>query len=132
MKRTFLIISLLLISMFLLSACGGTSLKKEWSSEKLGALLPVPVSKKIEISVDSDTLFQAEIYNFSKDDYKAYMDECIEKGFSSKIIESNSGTSIGNNSDNVTDSFSASNADGYALEIHYKGTLKQMDVILSK
>lgn len=129
-KLRILSTTLLLVLVFSLCACGGTSIKKGWQNDKLGSMLPTPKSKDIEVSVNSDFLFQADINDCSEDEYDAYVLSCKDKGFNIKIYESESGTINGPNSDGVMRAFRASNDKGYTLEVNYKLT-NQMSVILS-
>ena len=128
--RLFILSLLSIFSIFVLCACGGTSIKKGWQNDKLGSMLPTPTDKEIEVSVNSDFLFQADINDCSKDEYDAYVLSCKDKGFNVKMFESESGTIIGPNSDGVLRAFRASNDKGYTLEINYKLT-NQMSIILS-
>ncbi|MCQ2530799.1 MAG: hypothetical protein MJ086_06045 [Lachnospiraceae bacterium] len=128
MKRRQLILLpiIILMSFLVLCACG----EKGWSSYKLSSLFPEPKDKKIEVITDSKLLFQAELSEYSMDEYDEYVAACKEKGFSNNIIEENdAGYILG--ADPVTDTFSASNDDGYLLELKYKDSLKQMEIILS-
>ena len=128
MKRRQLILLpiIILMSFLVLCACG----EKGWSSYKLSSLLPEPKDKKIEVITDSKLLFQAELSEYSMEEYDEYVAACKEKGFSNNIIEeTDAGYILG--ADPVTDTFSASNDDGYLLELKYKDSLKQMEIILS-
>ena len=132
MKRFRIIISSILVLLLILlcSCSGGTSIKKDWNPTKLGAILPTPENKKVEISVDSDLLFQAEVSDFSIDDFNAYLESCKEKGFTLKILETHGLSSI--NSESVTDNFTASNNAGNFLDLRYNQFTSIMKVILSQ
>ena len=128
MKRRQLILLpiIILMSFLVLCACG----EKGWSSYKLSSLLPEPKDKKIEVSTDSKVLFQAELSEYSMDEYDEYVAACKEKGFSNNIIEeTDAGYILGE--DPVTNTFSASNDDGYLLELKYKEPLNLMEITLS-
>ncbi len=128
MKRRQLILLpiIILMSFLVLCACG----EKGWSSYKLSSLLPEPKDKKIEVITDSKLLFQAEISEYSMDEYDEYVAACKEKGFLNKITEENiAGYILGE--DPVTNMFRASNDDRYLLELKYKDPLNQMEIILS-
>ncbi len=129
-KLRILFLLLLLICIGSLYACGGTSIKKGWQNDKLGKMLPTPKEKTIEVTANSDFLFQADIDDCSKDEFDAYVLACQDKGFVVKMTESESGTISGPNSDGVMFVYKASNTDGYTLIVNLKYN-DQMSIILS-
>lgn len=125
--RLFILSVISIFTIFVLCACGGTSIKKGWQNDKLGGMLPTPTDKEIEVSANSDYLFQADVKDCSLEEYDAYVLACKDKGFNVKIIESDS---VSKGTDIILYAFNASNVDGYSLEIYYKLS-GQMSIILS-
>lgn len=80
----------------------------KWSDSGLGKLLPKPVSKVGEIKKDDDKGFEAIVADTSIEDFKAYVKQCSDKGFSIEAKESDK-------------SYAAKNADGYKLSVEYTG-----------
>ena len=89
MKRRMLIVSLvmtlLLSSVLVLGGCGCSgSDKKEslnWPTSNLASLLPKPSQSKGKVSMDSESYLSVDVYGVSKEDYKSYVEDCKEKGF---------------------------------------------------
>ncbi len=79
-----------------------------WSTSDYGKMLPAPKSTLGKIENDDKTGLTVYIGETSLDDYNAYVAACAEKGFTfnSKKTEKN---------------FTASNSEGYALTVDYKG-----------
>ena len=48
-KLRILSTTLLLVLVFSLCACGGTSIKKGWQNDKLGSMLPTPKAKTLKL-----------------------------------------------------------------------------------
>ncbi len=87
-----------------------------WSST-LAKMLPEPKSKVGEVQYDSSDEFWVEIANVSEEDFKLYVDECMEAGFNVDY-------------EKWDDSFYADNSKGYSLDIYYDEDEKIMDVEL--
>ena len=79
-----------------------------WPTHGLAKLLPAPPSDVGKITSDSDEYFFAYIGEISKDDYSAYVDECIAAGFDVEY-------------DRSEKYYSAKNSDGVSLRIYYEG-----------
>lgn len=79
-----------------------------WPTMGLATLLPTPNTDVGTISIDSSTLFEAWIGETSFDNYKIYVNQCIENGFD--IDYSNS-----------EKAFTADNVDGVTLCLEYQG-----------
>lgn len=80
----------------------------EWPSIGLATLLPTPVSNKGTITTNSSSEFEAYIGEISKDDYTAYVNNCMELGFSVDF-------------DTTEKSFTASNENKVMLQMEYQG-----------
>lgn len=88
-----------------------------WPQSDLASLMPVPASTTGSISWDSSDGFMIYVGDTTKDEYKAYVDECISKGFS---VDYQRGD----------DYFYADNADGDHACVSYEG-YKTMSIRVS-
>lgn len=79
-----------------------------WPTIGLATLIPQPQTNIGTISIDSSSQFIAYIGETSLDDYKAYVNQCIEFGFDVDF----------SNSEKL---FTADNADGISLRLEYQG-----------
>ncbi len=80
----------------------------QWPATGLALLLPQPGTDVGTISVDSSSQFNAYIGKTSKEDYLAYVDQCMEWGFT---VDYDKGDTY----------FSAHNENGDSLFIEYQG-----------
>lgn len=80
----------------------------EWSDSGLGKLIPAPKSTVGKIEKDDENGFKAYVAETSIDDFKAYVKECADKGF----------TVDANDSEEY---YSAKNSEGYKLSVEYQG-----------
>ena len=83
-------------------------LKIKWPKSEIAELLPVPKSTYGKIEREANNEFVIYLGNTSKNDYKDYIDKCIDKGF----IE---------DYERGDDYFHAKNDDGYKVDIDYRG-----------
>lgn len=79
-----------------------------WPSSEVADLLPKPKSDHGNIHSSSDTCLIIYIGNMTIDDYAAYVNECIEKGFMKDMSQTD-------------DHYHADNADGYHVVVEYRG-----------
>ena len=79
-----------------------------WPSSEVADLLPTPKSDYGNISSSSDTCLIIYIGNMTIDDYAEYVNECIKKGFTKDISQTD-------------DHYHADNADGYHVMVEYRG-----------
>lgn len=79
-----------------------------WPSSKVADLLPKPKSDYGNISSSSDTCLIIYIGNMTIDDYAEYVNECIQKGFTKDMSQTD-------------DHYHADNADGYHVLVEYRG-----------
>ncbi len=79
-----------------------------WPTMGLALKLPNPNKTKGSVAVDSATQFTAYVGEMDKASYNAYVDQCIEKGFS---VDYDKGDT----------SFNAENAEGDSLHLEYQG-----------
>lgn len=82
--------------------------KIKWPKSKIAELLPVPKSTYGKIEWEADYGFVIYLGNITKNEYKDYIDACIDKGF---IEDYKRGD----------DYFHAKNDDGYKVDIDYRG-----------
>ena len=79
-----------------------------WPSSEVADLLPKPKSDYGNISSSSDTCLIIYIGNMTMDDYAEYVNECIQKGFTKDMSQTD-------------DHYHADNADGYHVLVEYRG-----------
>lgn len=79
-----------------------------WPSSEVADLLPTPKSDYGNISSSSDTCLIIYIGNMTIEDYAEYVNECIKKGFTKDISQTD-------------DHYHADNADGYHVMVEYRG-----------
>lgn len=80
----------------------------KWPDSGLAALIPAPKSTIGEIETNNEKVFVARVGEISKPDYKAYVDMCIDAGFSIDISRNEK-------------SFTAKNKDSNKLSVEYEG-----------
>lgn len=79
-----------------------------WPTSEVADLLPKPKSDYGNISSSSDTCLIIYIGNMTMDDYAEYVNECIQKGFTKNMSQTD-------------DHYHADNADGYHVLVEYRG-----------
>lgn len=79
-----------------------------WPSSEIAYLLPKPKSDYGKISFSSDTCLSLYIGNMTMDDCTEYVNECIQKGFTKDMYQTD-------------DHYHADNADGYHVLVEYRG-----------
>lgn len=80
----------------------------QWPNSEIAKRLPVPESSLGKFSWERSTGFCLYIGNTTKDEYKQYVDRCYEMGFT---VNYSKGDTF----------FRAHDADGFSIEIKYKG-----------
>lgn len=80
----------------------------KWSESELAQLVPIPQSNVGTIEKDDTESYVVYVGKTSKEDYKRYIDSCIEKGFNV-------------NSNETEEYYSAKNDDSYKISIEYVG-----------
>ena len=107
MKRVFLILLSLLLTVSTMTACGSnSSIKKEWSKVILGDTLPTPQKGKLREGSNLDTVFMGGIEKVDESYYIEYKTACIGLGYTVESEET--GTT-----------YNAFNADGYRLSLTF-------------
>lgn len=91
----------------------------DWSDSKLVKSVPLPETDKTSIEEDRDDLFWVYI-NGDKDAFKAYVEQCKEKGFNIDIKEFDD------------EMYAAYNEDGEHLSLQLDGTQYELVVKASK
>ncbi|TCL61155.1 hypothetical protein EDD76_101252 [Kineothrix alysoides] len=89
-----------------------------WPDNNLSAMLPKPQSNYGEIKRDTADEFNMMIGRVKEKDYNAYVEECIEKGFSLNNFRTES-------------SYIAYNESGAELNISLSPRLKEMDISIA-
>lgn len=78
----------------------------EWPTSGLSTMLPEPPSDYGEIYYDYNDAFSMDVYKSTVDEYRAYVDDCIDAGFT--IDAKNEDTS-----------YEAYNDEGYSLRVYF-------------
>lgn len=89
--------------------------KFAWSDILLADVIPEPKSHFGEILENSDEYLSLDVYKTSAGDYKKYVDDCAEKGFTVEAEQSEL-------------SYYAYNADGYELSLYYDENDSEMNI----
>ena len=79
-----------------------------WPSSEVADLLPKPKSDYGNIYSSSDTCLIIYVGNMTIDDYAEYVNECIQKGFSKDMSQTD-------------EHYHADNTDGYHVSVEYRG-----------
>ena len=125
MKKIFILI-LMLVIVCSLSACSFDSLSPTsappeeivWDLLDLGSMLPSPVTPVGYIHYDSSNWLNAEICNITHSEYKQYLLDCIDMGYT---IDSEKSDFL----------YSACNEQGYELNLYYNSSAKTLDISLT-
>lgn len=91
--------------------------KYRWTDIVLCDVLPEPESNLGEIYYNSGKMLSIEIHKVSEHEYRSYVEQCKEEGFT---VES----------EQETDSFEAYNKEGYKLQLSYYKSKKELDISL--
>lgn len=104
--RALAVLGLILIIPFFASTQIKLPEKLNWPSSGLAKNLPDPPAKYGTITADNNDLFDVDFEKMTADDYRNYINDCKDKGFTIDPDESGS-------------SYSAYNDDGFKLVIDY-------------
>lgn len=123
-KRQKIIFLVLLMAAMAGSFTGcnqGNSMREDaeykWPDSILGSRLPKPDSKYGEISYESESKFHINIYDMSKEQFKAYVDECKNMGFVLGATR-------------FDGYYSANDENGFSLNINYNEEEKILRILL--
>lgn len=111
----FILVAIIVIWFVTLHAKKGE--KIEWNSLELSSLLPEPKSNVGKIYTDSESHLIVYIYKISKSDYKDYLAQCEETGYT---VES----------EKDDDRFTAWGTNGYKLSLSYNEHNEKLDIEL--
>lgn len=114
-KKWWFIVIVFFVIIGAIGSIGGGSEKIEWDDLELGYMLPEPASNKGRIVIDSDDSLSVSIVKMSKSDYKNYIAECEEMGYSIEAEKN------GN-------SYDAFNGEGYALRLYYMESSEELSI----
>lgn len=114
-KKWWFVLIALFVVIGLISSIGGGSEKIEWDDLELGYMLPEPASNKGRIVIDSDDSLSVSIVKMSKSDYKDYIADCEEMGYTIEAEKDG----------NYYDAF---NEDGYALSLFYMESSEELSI----
>lgn len=115
--RALAVLGLILIIPFFASTQIKLPEKLNWPSSGLAKNLPDPPAKYGTITADNNDLFDVDFEKMTADDYRNYINDCKDKGFTIDPDESGS-------------SYSAYNDDGFKLVIDYSDYNNEMAVSL--
>ena len=111
----FILLVIVVAGMLLLSKGGDNEDKINWSEMELGNMLPEPPSQKGTLYEDSKEQLWVSLDQVSDEQYKDYLDACVEKGFTTDADES-------------SDSYRAYDEDGYCLDMSHIGDSLSIDL----
>lgn len=99
---------------------GSSASRKDltWPTSGLATRLPQPDATKGEVSTNSDSSFDADVYGYNEDKYNTYLQKCKDAGFT---VDADG---------NGSTSYSAYDKDGYKLELNFWKGNGSMDVDL--
>ncbi len=119
LHKVFAIASFLLIIPFFVLAGRkiDTRPKMEWPQSGMVDLIPDPKAKRGDIKYNNEEHFSAEVYNYSEEDYRLYIEKCKENGFTI-------------DSDETQTKYDAFNEEGYQLNLFYRSSSKEMVINL--
>lgn len=122
MKRVLSLLAVLVLSLSLLSGCGGK--KSEfgeftWPSTPVAAQLPIPESHVGQVQLEKEDYLSVYVGETSMDGYNAYVEQCKAKGFT---VDYSSAETY----------YTADNDAGYHLYISYDDRNEMMDIMVSK
>lgn len=117
MKRTLalLLTFLLLLSATACSNGGKTSLAVSWPRSEVAKQVPQPDFGTVKIELDTTTSLSIDVTKVTQDDFLAYVETCMDEGFSVDYSKTDT-------------SFSAKNKDGYTISVFYWESSKGMDI----
>ena len=90
----------------------------EWPTRGVGALLPDPYESVGRVIRDESDYFSVIVGEMDKEDFKYYVEECEDEGFTVDYSK-------------TEDYFSAKNEDGYSLTVKYTG-FNTVEIVLDK
>ena len=106
LKKCYVILGLAMLLVFGVAGCGSSAENSTWPDSGLGAILPKPDAKKIDIGYNLEDSFSADIEKANEQDFTAYVAKCEEAGFTV-------------DADSSSDEYTAYNADGYEVSITF-------------
>lgn len=118
LKKCYVILGLAMLLVFGVAGCGSSAENSTWPDSGLGAILPKPDAKKIDIGYNLEDSFSADIEKANEQDFTAYVAKCEEAGFTV-------------DADSSSDEYTAYNADGYEVSITFYGSLESVSIRLS-
>lgn len=81
LKKCYVILGLAMLLVFGVAGCGSSAENSTWPDSGLGAILPKPDAKKIDIGYNLEDSFSADIEKANEQDFTAYVAKCEEAGF---------------------------------------------------
>ncbi len=117
-KRWWFIVLVLVVAIVTASKIK-TSISEriDWSEIEMCEIIPAPNSKKGKIMTNSENDVSVYIYKVSRSDFKDYVSQCKDEGFTV-------------DSDSSDGSYDAYNEDGYKLRLYYYNSEEKMQIDL--
>lgn len=115
-NKSALAFTLVLALMVTLAGCGDRN-RLEWPNTTLGERLPNPPVKSGEITLETSDSLMADAFDASEKDYKNFVEDCKERGFT-----------VDSKEEDYT--FSAYDGDGYFIDIQYWESDEKISIIV--
>lgn len=90
----------------------------QWSKTSLGDRIPKIEAEIVEVELDDEDLFMFDAYGVSLDLFESYTNQCREAGFVSNVV-------------NYEGYYTATDSDGYSIDLYYESEDDSISVILS-
>lgn len=120
MKNKFLFLVLVICTCVLaLTACQEECAPNDWSDSAISQLLPKPKFGDIDIIDDLENVFYFEASNKTENQFREYVNMCIDSGFDYEIYT------------DYDTGYRASNQDGYIVNLYYTTSEKTITVEIS-
>lgn len=113
MKKALTLTLIILLVLISNISCEQVPDYDTWPNTGLATMLPAPDSSNINLRLELDDLFTANIEKTSLSDFEKYVSECKDFGFTI-------------DSEETSDEYSAFNEEGYKIEVSYR---KSMEII---
>lgn len=92
-----------------------TEVAFQWSKTDLGNKIPKPEVKVVEVGSDDEGTFMFDAYGVSLDLFETYVEQCRDLGYTLEVSS-------------YDGSYSASNAEGYNIDLYYENDDDEMSV----
>ena len=115
MKRCFVMVMCLLLMAGFLAGCAKETFV--WNDILLSENLPTPFTDEGSVHSESDDSLWMELHGVDSSEFKQYVDQCKEYGYTVDAVQSGL-------------SFDAYNQDGYKLKLYFSESLEELSISL--